>query len=116
MKKLPILALSTLLFAGSATLGYAQEDPNGGHHSGKKIEELLHDHAERIKEGIRSGELTQQEVDTIRAKEDGVRVKMDEFKEKNHGFLTNNEEASLEATMAKLHEELHYDKHNDRVR
>ena len=116
MKNLSILAFSALLLGGSATLTYAQEDPNGGHHSGKKIEEILHDHAERIKEGSRSGQLTHEEADRIKSKEDEVRLQMDEFRTRNHGFLTNGEEAGLEQRLGELSERLYRLKHNDQVR
>ena len=113
MKKFLCIASGAMLLMTGVTLSYGQViDPNGGHHSGKKIELLLRDHEERIRGGMHDGSLTREESDRLRAKEDSIRVKLDDFRTKNHGFLTNNEESNLEASMDEISGEIYRARRN----
>ena len=116
MKRLSILALGIALLAGGATSGHAQRYEDTGHYSGKRIVEILQRHEERIREGEHSGELTHKEAADLRSKEDYYRAKMDDFLHHNGGFLTDNEEHSLEESLNAMSGQIFHDKHNDAVR
>ena len=113
MKKLLILSLCGLLLAGGATLAQAQgEDPNGGHHDGEEIKAMIHDQNLRIDDTRKHGDITHEEAERLHGKEREIRVKLDDFKHKNGGFLTNREQASLMQSMNELAGEIHREKHS----
>ena len=111
MKKLLILGLSGLLLVGGATLGHAQ-DPNGGHHDGEEIKAMIHDQNLRIDEARKHGDLTHEEAERLHGKEEEVRAKLEDFKQKNGGFLTNNEQENLMQSMHEIGGEIHREKHS----
>lgn len=87
-----------------------------GHHSGREILARFHQFDDRIRDGIRSGELTRSEVEGIRSKEAEYRAKFDDFMQRNRGYLTDNEEASLNRSLDELSVKIRGHKHDDRYR
>ena len=112
MKKLLMLALCGLFLAG-ATMAQAQgEDPNGGHHDGEEIKAMIHDQNGRIDDARKHGDITHEEAVRLHGKEEEVRAKLEDFKHKNGGFLTNREQASLRQSMDEIGREIHREKHS----
>lgn len=116
MQRLSILALSIGLLMSGAASGRAQQYEDTGRHTGKHIVEILQRHEDRIREGEHSGELTRKEAADLRSKEDYYRAKMDDFLHRNGGFLTDNEEHSLEESLNAMSDQIYHYKHNDAVR
>lgn len=128
MKTLPPVLLSVVLLASGGALVHAQDYDRDrydghnspihgqGHHSGREILARFREFDNRIRDGVRSGELTHGEADGIRSKEAQYRAKFDDFMQRNHGYLTDNEEISLNRSLDDLSGEIRRHKHDDRYR
>lgn len=102
MKK-HFLTLGSFLIFGVATLT-AQETP--------RVDARQENQKNRIKEGVKSGELTRKE--TANLIEDKKRIKRMESKAKANGTVSVREKARIENAQDKVSKEIYRKKHNDR--
>lgn len=74
-----------------------------------------HRQAERIKDGVKDGELTKGELDKLRADEAAIRAEERVYRNSGGG-LDKAEKKDLEKDLNKTSREIYRDKHNNRVR
>ena len=120
MKKLLIFTLGTVLFAGVAASGQAQEvAPNGaadpGHPRVNQVDSRERRQDSRIAKGDRSGELTNRETAHVDRRENRIQRTKARDMRNDGGHLTRTEQRHLDQRQNHLSRTIHRDKHNDRV-
>jgi len=74
------------------------------------INERQHNQQERIRQGIKSGELTRREAERLKAEE--ARIRANEKRAKADGKVTAAERARLEKELNKASQDIHDQKHD----
>jgi len=78
------------------------------------INEREHNQQSRIRQGVRSGELTRKETARLEAEE--ARIRLNERLAKSDGKLTPEERARLENELNKTSHDIYEQKHDDQTR
>lgn len=78
------------------------------------VNERQHNQQERIRQGIKSGELTRREAERLKAEE--ARIRAAERRAKADGEVTAAERARLEKELAKASQNIHEQKHDEQDR
>ncbi len=120
MKKLLSLTLATLLFAGVAATGHAQEvAPNGavdpGHPRVNQVDSRERHQDSRIANGDRSGELTHGETARLDRRENRIQRAKARDMRADGGHLTKAEQRNLNRRQDHVSRDIRRDKHNDTV-
>jgi hypothetical protein len=98
---------------GCAVLGAAAQAA-AGPRQGRGINAREHRQAQRIHQGVKSGEITPGEKDKLRADEAGVRAEERVYRQSGDG-LNARERRDLEKDLNKTSREIYRAKHNDRT-
>lgn len=98
---------------GCAVLGVAAQAA-AGPRQGRGINAREHRQAQRIHQGVKSGEITPAEKDKLKADEAGVRAEERVYRQSGDG-LNARERRDLEKDLNKTSREIHRAKHNDRT-
>ena len=98
-------ALCTLLTGA----GFAQV-------TGQSIQERKNNQQERIRQGVRSGELTRGETRNLERREASVNREEHAMRRADGGHLTAHDKAVLTRQQNHISRSISKDKHNDRVR
>lgn len=108
MNKLPILTLTALFLASGAAISAEQ----GGHRPRDPgVNARQHHQQQRINQGVRSGELTGQEVRDLRHERNEIR--REERAYKSDGVLTREERKDLHQDMNEYSRDMYKQKHDD---
>ena len=110
-----IAGIAALAALGSVLAGgVAQAQVPYGHPD--SINQRLHDQHARIRQGVRSDELTRHETRNLDRRD--ARVYRQERRDRffHHGRLTNNERRHLNGELNRDSRAIYRDKHNDRER
>jgi uncharacterized membrane protein YebE (DUF533 family) len=78
------------------------------------INERQHNQQERIRQGIKSGELTRREA--VRLEKEEARIRANERRAKSDGKVTAAERARLEKELNKASQDIHEQKHDEQDR
>jgi hypothetical protein len=97
---------------GCAVLGVAAQAA-AGPRQGRGINAREHRQAQRIHQGVKSGEITPAEKDRLKADEAGVRAEERVYRQSGDG-LNARERRDLEKDLNKTSREIYRAKHNDR--
>jgi hypothetical protein len=73
-----------------------------------------HNQQLRIRQGVKSGELTRKEIARLEAEE--TRIRLNERLAKSDGKLTAEERARLEKELSKTSQDIYEQKHDDQTR
>jgi len=98
---------------GCAVLGVAAPAA-AGPHQGRGVNAREHRQAQRIHQGVKSGEITPAEKDKLKADEAGVRAEERVYRQSGDG-LNARERHDLEKDLNKTSREIYRAKHNDRT-
>jgi hypothetical protein len=98
---------------GCAVLGVSAQAA-AGPRQGRGINAREHRQAQRIHQGVRSGEITPAEKDKLKADEAGVRAEERVYRQSGDG-LNARERRDLEKDLNKTSREIYRAKHNDRT-
>jgi hypothetical protein len=98
---------------GCAVLGVAAQAA-AGPRQGRGINAREHRQAQRIHQGVKSGEITPAEKDKLKADEAGVRAEERVYRQSGDG-LNARERRDLEKDLNRTSREIYRAKHNDRT-
>jgi len=99
-----VIGCAVLSFAGQAAAATRQ---------GRGVNAREHRQAERIHQGVKSGEITPAEKDKLKADEAGVRAEERVYRQSGDG-LNKRERRDLERDLNKTSREISRAKHNDK--
>ncbi len=111
------VALVTAGIAGYAPIAGAEARAESGARSGTRdprVNDRQHHQRQRIQQGVRSGELTRNEVRGLR--EDQRDIHQLERAYKSDGALTRDERKDLHQELNQASREIHEEKHDEDVR
>ena len=111
MKK-PIVAGIVSVFLLTSFAAVANADGPGTRSPG--VSDRQHHQHHRIKQGVRSGQLTRGEIKDIRKQQQQIRLEKREFK--SDGELTLAERKSLHRDLNAASKDIYQEKHDDEVR
>jgi hypothetical protein len=112
-KKLITFAMTALLTAAPLAQSAFATD-NDDHQP--TIQERKHNQQRRIRQGVRSGELTKGETRHVEKQEHALNREERQMRAKDGGKLTARDRAKLDRQQNKLSKEIYKDKHNNRKR
>jgi len=104
-----ILLAATMFCGAGMTLGTAFADDQAGTHD-PAVKAREHRQQARIRQGVRSGELTKDEAKGLRKEERGIRQEERQFK--SDGKLTPAERAKLHSDLNKTSKDIYQEKHD----
>ena len=121
MNKLLTFTLGSLLFAGVAVSGHAQEvAPNGaqdpGHPRVNQVDSRERNQDARIAQGDRSGQLTNGETARLDRRENSIQQQKARDMATDSGHLTRGEQRQLNRRQNRTSRAIARDKHNRAVR
>jgi hypothetical protein len=99
--------------AGVVAFGLIAPAAYAGQNHPRGINAREHRQAQRIRAGVKNGEITKGELDKLRADEAGVRAEERVYR-KSGGGLNNAERKDLEKDLNQTSREIYRAKHNDR--
>lgn len=109
MKKLLSLAIASLVLVSAQSFAEPRQRPHHPRDPGVNQRQNVQQH--RIKQGVRSGELTRQETGSLLQERRGIR--QDERAYKADGQLTRDERKDLHQDLNDLSKDIYNDKHDD---
>lgn len=105
---LSLMLAALVLVAGQSYAGQGQRQRN--HDQGQR----QHNNKERIQEGVRSGELTKEEVKGLREERNAINQERREYR--SDGVMTKEEKKDLRQDMNELSKDIYEQKHDSDVR
>lgn len=106
-----LLLASLAIFAGQA---YAEQGARQHRPRDPGVNQRQHNQQQRIKQGVRSGELTKEETKDLRNQRNAIR--QEEHAYKADGKLTREERKDLHQDMNALSKDIYQEKHDGDVR
>ncbi|MBT9611745.1 MAG: hypothetical protein IV108_00595 [Burkholderiales bacterium] len=106
-----LLLASLAIFAGQA---YAEQGARHHRPRDPGVNQRQHNQQDRIKQGVRSGQLTKEETRDLRSEQKAIR--QEERAYKSDGKLTKEERKDLHQDMNALSKDIYQEKHDGDVR
>lgn len=115
MKTTYISAATLFAFLGLGLLPL-QANAQSNHPRVNEVNHRLADQNARIRRGVRSGQLTHREAESLRLKDAKVRYQEQRDRILHHGHLTRHEDVRLNHELNHDSRSIYRDKHNSHVR
>jgi len=112
MKKMLSLAVASLLLVSASS--FAEPRPRPHHPRDPGVNARQHIQGDRIKQGVRSGQLTRPETRSIM--EERRSIRQQERAYKSDGSLTRDERKDLHQDLNDLSKDIYSEKHDDEIR
>jgi Skp family chaperone for outer membrane proteins len=112
MKKLLSLAAASLVLVSAQSFAEPHQRPH--HPRDPGVNQRQHMQGERIKQGVRSGELTRQETGGLMQERRSIR--QEERAYKSDGRMTKNERKDLHQDLSELSHDIYNEKHDGETR
>ena len=107
MKRIVSVILTTVFVLGMGVATFAQDTP--------RVDKRERHQQRRIRQGVRSGELTRRETERLQAEEAKIRVD-EAFARRSGGELTAKERARIERELNRASKDIYKQKHDEQER
>jgi hypothetical protein len=116
MSKVFVLILAAGLFAPCLSHAEGNGNPTGKDFAKKhprraEVNKRVQNQRERINQGVKSGQLTQQQARQLRGQENGIKAQERAEVKANGGYLTKDEQKQLNQEENHVSKEIHEEKH-----